>query len=112
MLTRSGDCCCKENIHECHQSARLIYGYRIIPTVFLPLSLLSYTSIIGILSIVMLIGVVFIDGISKRHGPGSFWDPAETSIGFASMNKLGIAFGLFMAGVSLLLDIPFGLHLH
>jgi len=60
--------------------------------------LLSYTSIIGIISIITLIAVIFIDGISKREAPGSFWAPAETTILFASVNKLGIAFGLFMAG--------------
>ncbi|KAJ3561959.1 hypothetical protein NP233_g9874 [Leucocoprinus birnbaumii] len=70
----------------------------LIPTVFLPLSLLSYTSILGIISTVLLIVVVLIDGAFKKQAPGSFWDPAETSIGIASMSKLGMAFGLFMAG--------------
>ncbi|GLB36321.1 putative transmembrane amino acid transporter protein [Lyophyllum shimeji] len=72
----------------------------LIPTVFLPLSLLSYTSILGILSSVLIIVVVLIDGFSKPHGPGSFWDPAETSLGVESWDKLGLAFGLFMAGFS------------
>jgi solute carrier family 32 (vesicular inhibitory amino acid transporter) len=69
--------------------------------VFLPLSLLSYTSILGILSTVFLVIVVLADGLSKKEGPGSLWEPANTSIGPASINELGIAFGLFMAGVSL-----------
>ncbi|KXN89865.1 Vacuolar amino acid transporter 1 [Leucoagaricus sp. SymC.cos] len=70
----------------------------LIPTVFLPLSLLSYTSILGILSTVLLVFVVLIDGAFKKESPGSFWDPAETTFGAASMSKLGVAFGLFMAG--------------
>jgi vesicular inhibitory amino acid transporter len=47
----------------------------------------------------LLIGVIFIDGFSKRDSPGSFWSPAETSVGIDSLGKLGVAFGLFMAGV-------------
>jgi vesicular inhibitory amino acid transporter len=75
--------------------------FRLIPTIFLPLSLLSYTSILGILSTVLLIVVVFVDGVFKKETPGSFWEPAETTFGVVSTSKLGIAFGLFMAGVSL-----------
>lgn len=77
------------------------HGNRLVPTVFLPLSLLSYTSILGLLSTVLLIIVVLVDGTFKKETPGSFWDPAETNLGVASMSKLGVAFGLFMAGVSL-----------
>jgi len=43
--------------------------------------------------------VVFIDGVSKPKAPGSLWEPAETSLGIPSPEKLAIAFGLFMAGV-------------
>ncbi|TFK40992.1 transmembrane amino acid transporter protein-domain-containing protein [Crucibulum laeve] len=72
----------------------------LVPTVFLPLSLLSYTSILGILSTLLLVVVIFIDGLSKKEAPGSFWTPAPTNIGVDDFNKLGIAFGLFMAGFS------------
>jgi len=65
----------------------------------MPLSLLSYTSILGILSTFLIILVVFIDGFSKRDGPGSLWSPADTSFGIDNATHLGIAFGLFMAGV-------------
>jgi vesicular inhibitory amino acid transporter len=67
--------------------------------VFLPLSLLSYTSILGIISTVLIIFVVLIDGFTKRDAPGSFWSPAETSLGTGNSKELGLAFGLFMAGV-------------
>lgn len=36
---------------------------------------------------------------SQTTGPGSIWDPQPTSIGIASFPKLGVSFGLFMAGV-------------
>ncbi|RDB29207.1 Vacuolar amino acid transporter 1 [Hypsizygus marmoreus] len=72
----------------------------LIPTVFLPLPLLSYTSILGIVSSVLIIFVVFIDGLSKPDTPGSIWSAASTSIKVENWNNLGIAFGLFMAGFS------------
>lgn len=72
----------------------------LIPTVFLPLSLLSYTSIMGIVSTLFLVAVIFIDGFSKKNSPGSLWQPAETSLGIHSIGELGIAYGLFMAGFS------------
>ncbi|KAJ7293285.1 transmembrane amino acid transporter protein-domain-containing protein [Mycena rebaudengoi] len=70
----------------------------LLPTVFLPLSLLSYSSILGILSTLSIIAVVLIDGLFKRTSPGSLWSPAETSFGVSSLGNLGIAFGLFIAG--------------
>ena len=71
----------------------------LIPTVFLPLSVLSYASLLGIASTVLLIGVVFVDGLSKFDAPGSLWSPARTSLRFCNLEELGLAFGLFMAGV-------------
>ncbi|KAJ7102221.1 transmembrane amino acid transporter protein-domain-containing protein [Mycena belliarum] len=70
----------------------------LLPTVFLPLSRLSYSSILGILSTTLIIFVIFVDGLTKQNTPGSLWDPAETTMGFSSWSNLGIAFGLFIAG--------------
>lgn len=70
----------------------------LIPTVFLPLPFLSYASLLGIMSTVLLIGVVFVDGFSKFDAPGSLWSPATTSFSFCNLEELGLAFGLFMAG--------------
>ncbi|KAJ6476368.1 transmembrane amino acid transporter protein-domain-containing protein [Mycena sanguinolenta] len=72
----------------------------LIPTVFLPLSLLSYTSILGIISTILVVIVILVDGVSKTDAPGSLWNPAETSLGIDNWNHLGVAFGLFMAGFS------------
>jgi hypothetical protein len=69
------------------------------PAVFLPLSFLSYASLVGIVSTVFLAAVIFVDGFSKFDAPGSLWSPAETSLGISNMHELGLAFGLFMAGV-------------
>lgn len=69
---------------------------------YLPLSLLSYTSILGILSTILIVAVVLVDGLSKKHSPGSFWEPAHTSIGPAGGNALALSFGLFMAGVGII----------
>lgn len=66
----------------------------------LPLSVLSYTSIIGIISTLLIIAVILIDGFSKPDSPGSLWSPAETSLGIRGVGELGLSFGLFMAGVS------------
>jgi vesicular inhibitory amino acid transporter len=72
----------------------------LIPTVFLPLSLLSSLSILGIASTLFIVAVVLIDGLSKREAPGSLWEPAATAWFPARAGELGVAFGLLMAGFS------------
>ncbi|KAJ4486341.1 transmembrane amino acid transporter protein-domain-containing protein [Lentinula aciculospora] len=72
----------------------------LIPMVFLPLSLLSYTSILGIISTITIIIVILYDGLSKPDAPGSLRTPAETSFTISNWANLGIAYGLFMAGFS------------
>jgi len=72
----------------------------LIPTMILPLSVLSYTSILGILSTLLIIAVMVMDGLSKPDSPGSLWEPAPTSLGIRTPLHLGLAFGLFMAGFS------------
>lgn len=72
----------------------------------MPLSILSYASIIGILSTLLIVAVIFIDGFSKPDFPGSLWDPAPTDWGVSNLGELGVSFGLFMAGVSSLSFYP------
>ncbi|KAH8100648.1 transmembrane amino acid transporter protein-domain-containing protein [Cristinia sonorae] len=72
----------------------------LVPTMLMPLSVLSYASIVGILSTLLIVAVIFIDGFSKPDYPGSLWSPAPTSWGIASLAELGVSFGLFMAGFS------------
>ncbi|KAI0932302.1 hypothetical protein AcW2_000971 [Taiwanofungus camphoratus] len=72
----------------------------LIPTTLLPLSVLSYASVVGILSTLLIISVVLVEGLSKPDSPGSLWSPADTSLGVRGVGELGISFGLFMAGFS------------
>ena len=65
----------------------------------MPLSVLSYASILGIFSLMAIIGIILFDGFTKPDSPGSLWSPADTSLGIDNFRELGIAFGLFMAGV-------------
>ena len=46
-----------------------------------------------------IIGIIVFDGFTKVDSPGSLWSPAATSLGIDNYRELGIAFGLFMAGV-------------
>lgn len=73
---------------------------RLLPTMLMPLSVLSYASIIGIVSTLLIVVVIFIDGFSKPDSPGSLWSPAPTDLGVSNLGELGVSFGLFMAGVS------------
>ncbi|KAG8936618.1 hypothetical protein FRC02_000611 [Tulasnella sp. 418] len=71
----------------------------IIPTSFLPLRVLSFASVLGVLSTLMLIVVVIVDGLSKKHAPGSLWEPAHTEWwASGALTGLPLSFGLFMAG--------------
>ena len=81
---------------------KLLCFLLMLPTTLLPLKILSYTSIIGILSTVALIIVIFIDGVYKPHGPGSLREPLPTSWTPDHWTTLPLALGLFMA--------PFGGH--
>lgn len=105
--------CCLQGIVFVHVSCALanifvrcwIFGrFRIAPTIFMPLSTLSYTSLLGIISTIFVVTVMFIDGFSKPDSPGSLWSPAPTSIKPGTMTQVGSAFGLFMAGVSPFLE--------
>ncbi|KAJ7870965.1 hypothetical protein B0H14DRAFT_2230216, partial [Mycena olivaceomarginata] len=59
-----------------------------------------YASILGILSTILVVVVFLVDGVTTTESPGSLWSPADTSFGIDNRNHLGIAFGLFMAGLS------------
>lgn len=71
----------------------------VLPTLFLPLKLLSPISLVGIVSILFLIVVIVTDGLYKAHAPGSLWEPSAT-IAMPNWPKLPLAFGLMMAGFS------------
>jgi vesicular inhibitory amino acid transporter len=59
-----------------------------------------YTPILGILSTVLIVVVILVDGVTKTESPVSLWSPADLSFGIDNWNHLGIVFGPFMAGFS------------
>ncbi|KAF8605185.1 hypothetical protein BDV93DRAFT_439599 [Ceratobasidium sp. AG-I] len=69
----------------------------LLPSIFLPLHLLSFASLLGILATVFIIVVIFIDGFTKTQSPGSLWESAPTDLA-PSWTALPVSFGLFMAG--------------
>ncbi|KAH7345347.1 transmembrane amino acid transporter protein-domain-containing protein [Rhizoctonia solani] len=69
----------------------------LLPSIFLPLHLLSFASLLGILATVFIIIVIFVDGFSKAQAPGSLWEAAPTDLA-PNWASLPVAFGLFMAG--------------
>lgn len=74
----------------------------VLPTVFMPLRLLSPISVVGILSTLTLLIILITDGSLKTEAPGSLRDPAvslwppETP----QWGKFPLAFGLIMSGFS------------
>lgn len=71
----------------------------IIPTTFLPLRYLSFSSGLGILSTWLLVAILIFTGLVNPTGPGSIRDPAPTDLwpthGFW---KLCSVFGLLISG--------------
>ncbi|KAG0146698.1 hypothetical protein CROQUDRAFT_657050 [Cronartium quercuum f. sp. fusiforme G11] len=70
----------------------------VIPTVFMPFKILSYSSLLGLFSSLTLVGVVVFDGLVKQDAPGSIFDPVETSLW--PSGKWGLSAGLMMSGFS------------
>ncbi|WPH00792.1 Hypothetical protein R9X50_00362200 [Acrodontium crateriforme] len=81
---------------------KVVCGIILIPLIFMPLRLLSYTSILGILSCFGIVGIVIIDGFIKPETPGSLREPAKTYLFPSNWMTLPISFGILMS--------PFGGH--
>ena len=73
-------------------------AHSLVPTTFLPLRILSLTSLLGIMSSFVLLAVIIADGTIKREAPGSLWDVMPTSIG-PRWQRFPLSFGLLMSGV-------------
>ncbi|GAA5849235.1 hypothetical protein JCM8547_006489 [Rhodosporidiobolus lusitaniae] len=71
----------------------------LLPTTFLPLRLLSLTSLLGIFSSVVLLAVLISDGAIKPSAPGSLRDVMPTSW-TPRWGRFPLSFGLFMSGFS------------
>lgn len=67
------------------------------PPCFLPLRILSVSSIMGILSTLGLVFLVLFDGLFKASAPGSLWNPEPTHILPTNWMTVPLAIGIFMA---------------
>ncbi|RDW70184.1 transmembrane amino acid transporter-2 [Coleophoma crateriformis] len=76
---------------------KVLCGLLLIPLNFLPLRLLSITSILGIVSTLSIVIIIFIDGFSKPHSPGSLIEPATTYLFPSNWLTLPLSFGLLMS---------------
>ncbi|KAG0739348.1 hypothetical protein G6F57_003181 [Rhizopus arrhizus] len=77
---------------------RLLCFMILTPTLFIPVRHLSYTSLIGIMSILCLLCVILYDGLTKPNAPGSLMEPADTRMLPARWLDVPLSFGLIMAG--------------
>lgn len=66
-------------------------------TSFIPLSILSISSIIGILATTSVVVVVIVDGFIKQTAPGSLLQPAMTNLWPSHWGELPLAIGLMMS---------------
>ncbi|KAE8359981.1 transmembrane amino acid transporter protein-domain-containing protein [Aspergillus caelatus] len=76
---------------------KLICGFMLIPLNFVPLRLLSVTSILGIISCTSIIILICLDGLLKPNGPGSLHEPAKTSLFPNNWRTVPLSFGLIMS---------------
>ncbi|KAJ9262510.1 hypothetical protein DTO027B5_3399 [Paecilomyces variotii] len=76
---------------------KIICGLILIPLNFVPLRLLSVTSVLGIISCTSIVLIVIIDGFLKPRAPGSLLEPARTSLFPDSWATLPLSFGLIMS---------------
>ncbi|KAF2184569.1 hypothetical protein K469DRAFT_708752 [Zopfia rhizophila CBS 207.26] len=76
---------------------KIVCGLVLIPLGFLPLRLLSFTSVLGILCCFGITLAVWIDGAIKPHQPGSLREPASQYLFPANWLTIPLSFGLLMA---------------
>ncbi|KAI2767979.1 transmembrane amino acid transporter protein-domain-containing protein [Daldinia loculata] len=69
----------------------------LIPLQFVPLSFLSVTSLVGVVSCLGIVTIVILDGLIKPHSPGSLIEPAKTYLFPANWLTLPLSFGLLMS---------------
>ena len=76
---------------------KILCGIILLPLSFFPLRYLSFTSILGIISCLGIVILIFADGITKQHSPGSLRDPDVTLIFPSRWSELPLSFGLLMS---------------
>ncbi|KAF9871609.1 transmembrane amino acid transporter [Colletotrichum karsti] len=76
---------------------KVICSLVMVPLNFLPLRLLSFTSVIGILCCMSIVLILVVDGLIKPTTPGSLIQPATTYLFPANWGTLPLSFGLLMS---------------
>ncbi|KAG0648348.1 Vacuolar amino acid transporter 1 [Hyphodiscus hymeniophilus] len=76
---------------------KILCGLLLTPLQFVPLRLLSFSSVVGILSTLCIVIIVFVDGFIKPHTPGSLREPAQTYLFPSNWLTLPLSFGLLMS---------------
>ncbi|KAK2728712.1 Vacuolar amino acid transporter 1 [Colletotrichum kahawae] len=76
---------------------KIICSVVMIPLNFLPLRLLSFTSVIGILCCFSIVLILVVDGLIKPNTPGSLIEPATTYLFPANWGTLPLSFGLLLS---------------
>ncbi|KAK3676504.1 hypothetical protein LTR78_003780 [Recurvomyces mirabilis] len=76
---------------------KVVCGILLTPLGFVPLRLLSFTSILGILSCFGIVIAILVDGLIKPTSPGSLRQPAQTHLFPANWMTLPVAFGILMS---------------
>ena len=82
------------------ETYKLLSLFILIPTAFLPLRVISYTSLLSVFSTAFISVVLVVGGLTKHDAPGSLYHPVPTDWWAAGPRELGLSFGIFMAGVS------------
>lgn len=78
-------------------SWKIICGIVLVPLAFVPLRLLSFTSILGILCCAGITISLFIDGFIKPDQPGSLREPAKTYLFPQHWGTVPLSLGLIMS---------------
>ncbi|CAI6333334.1 unnamed protein product [Periconia digitata] len=76
---------------------KIVCGIILIPLVFLPLRLLSFTSILGVLSCFGITIAIFVDGLIKPDSPGSLRQPATQYLFPENWMTIPLSIGLLMS---------------
>lgn len=76
---------------------KIVCGFILVPLGFLPLRLLSFTSILGVMSCFGITIAVFVDGFIKPKTPGSLVEPAPQYLFPANWLTIPLSFGLLMS---------------
>jgi vesicular inhibitory amino acid transporter len=76
---------------------KILCGFLLIPLAFMPLRLLSFTSILGILCCFGIVVAVWLDGLIKPDFPGSLREPAPQFWFPSNWLTVPLSFGLLMS---------------